>query len=173
VPRGAEPVGAQQMLQALMTPGEHHKAFARLAGDWIVAGRLWMDPADPPAETEGTARFDVVMNGLFVNEVLQMSVLGVPWEGRATFGFDNQSATHVSTWQDSFGSGILVFEGECTNHCREITMRSDPYLDPRMKRFVRMKTVSYLSDDDEARVEMYLVDGRTETQIGEIWYARK
>lgn len=169
----ADQAGMEQAMQAAMTAGPHHQAGAKLAGDWTVTSKFWMDPSQPPMETPGTAHFEVIMNGLFVNEIAQMTMMGMPWEGRGTFGYDNMTKKHISTWFDSMGSTILMFEGDCADNCGTITMYSNEYMDPMAGKNMRMKTVSHMVDDKNMTMTMFMVDGSNETKMGEISYVRK
>ena len=159
-------------MMAAMTPGPHHKQLAEQAGSWKTTSRMWMEPGQPPVETEGTATMEVLLDGRFVQEVSKATMMGMPWEGRGIFGYDNSSKKHIGTWFDSFGTMIMNFEGTCDGTCDVVTLNST-YYDPTSKKTKVMKSVSTTKSDDLVLTELFeVVDGK-ETKIMEISYERE
>jgi hypothetical protein len=157
---------------AAATPGTHHKAMAAKAGSWKTSNKLWMAPGQPPMETVGTSEIIAVLDGRFVQEVTKAEMMGGPWEGRGTFGYDNSSKKHIGNWLDSFGTAMMSLEGTCDGTCKTITM-SGEYFDPATKTTKAMKTVTTKISDDEALLTMYDIakDG-SEIKMGEVRYER-
>ena len=50
-----DPQAMMEVYQKLATPGEPHKLFATLAGNWTTTTKEWMEPGKPPTESTGTA----------------------------------------------------------------------------------------------------------------------
>ena len=156
---------------ALATPGPHHEALSAKAGSYKTTSKMWMDPSQPPMETAGTAEIEAVLGGRFVQEVTKANMMGMPWEGRGIFGYDNATKKHTGTWFDSFGTMMMSFEGTCKDHCKQISLTAN-YLDPVTKTEKGMKTVTEDKGDGVAVTTLYdLVDGK-EVKMGIITYER-
>lgn len=158
---------------AAATPGPHHQAMMKGVGNWTTTTKMWMQPGAPPTESTGTATVEGLMGGRFVMETDKSpDMMGMPWEGRGIFGYDNTTKKHVGMWFDSFGTMIMVFEGTCDGACKVVTMTSD-YMDPMTKTMKKMKIVGKEINADENVTMMYDVakDG-TETKTVEVTYKR-
>ena len=156
-----------------MAPGPHHQALMKEVGTWETHMKQWMQPGAPPMESTGSATLESLLGGRFLSEVVTSTMMGMPFEGRGVWGFDNATQKHVGTWFDSFGTMMLHFEGTCDGACKVVTMVSD-YLDPMTKSNKRMKSVSKSIDADHTVAELYDVakDGK-EIKMTEIAYTRK
>ena len=159
------------MMEA-MTPGPHHEQMATHAGSWKTTSKMWMEPGQPPTETSGIATIEVLMDGRFVHEITKANMMGMPWEGRGVFGFDNSSQKHIGSWFDSFGTTIMNFEGTCDGTCNVVTLQST-YFDPTSKSTKTMKSVSTVKSDDHHLMELFdVAEDGTESKIVEITYTR-
>jgi len=162
-----------QAMMAAATPGPHHEQLAKRAGSWKAVTTMVMQPGQPPMATTGKSVLETVMDGRFLQEVTQANMMGMPWEGRGVYGYDNTKKKHIATWYDSFGTMMMHFEGNCSGNCKTITSKSN-YFDPMSKSNKTMKTVSVMHSPDKATLTMFDVakDG-TETQTGEVVYTRE
>jgi hypothetical protein len=162
----------QQKYMELATPGPHHKMLAASAGTWDTKTKEYMQPGAPPTESTGTSKIESVMGGRFIEEVTTGTMMGMPWEGRGVFGYDNATQKHIGTWYDSWGTTQMAFQGTCSNSCKNVTMTST-YFDTVMKMEKKMKVVSKQTDNDHSTVEIFEVakDGK-ENRLLEIQYTR-
>lgn len=163
---------AMEAYMAAAAPGPHHEAMAAKAGSWKTTNKMWTKPGQPPMESTGTSELTTALDGRFLLEVTKASMMGMPWEGRGTFGYDNSTKKHIGNWFDSFGTTMMSFEGTCDGTCKTITLTGS-YLDPVTKTTKTMKTVTTDISDDEALLTMYDIakDG-SEIKMGEILYER-
>ncbi len=161
-----------QAMMAAATPGPHHAQLAKRAGSWKTHSTMHMGPDQPPMQSTGTAVLETVMDGRFVQEITKAPMMGMPWEGRGIYGYDNARKKHISTWYDSFGTMIMQFEGDCEGNCKTVTTKSN-YFDPGFKTMKTMKAVSVMNGPNKATLTLFDVakDGK-ETKIGEIVYTR-
>ena len=159
------------MMEA-MKPGPHHQAMMKSVGNWTTTTKMWMQPGAPPEETTGTTTIESLMGGRFLMETNKSTMMGMPWEGRGIYGYDNTTKKHVGTWFDSFGTMMMSLEGTCDGTCKVVTMTSD-YMDPSTKSMKKVKVVSKEVGPDENLTTIYDVakDG-TETKVMEMTYKR-
>jgi len=167
--------GAEEMaaMMAAMTPGPHHQAMMKSVGKWTTTSKTWMQPGAPPTESTGTATVEGLLDGRFIMETSKSTLMGMPFEGRGIFGYDNTTKKHIGTWFDSFGTMMMHLEGTCDGACKVLTMTSE-YMDPATKTMKKFKMVSKEVSPDETTNVMYDVakDG-TENKMMEMTYKRQ
>lgn len=112
-----------ELWQKLGTPGEPHKQLEGLAGKWTTETKEWMEPGKPPMEANGTVEMKSVLGGRFLQQEYTGSMMGQPYSGIGTTGYDNLRKKYVSTWIDSMGTGIFVMEGTATADGKIITLK--------------------------------------------------
>ena len=91
-------------------PTAEHKLLAEHAGTWKVHCKFYMEPGQPPMETE--AREVVEMVGPFwTASKFESNMMGMPFVGRATVGYEPHAKRWVSTWVDAMTPALFVFSG--------------------------------------------------------------
>jgi hypothetical protein len=95
------------------TPGAPHQALASTAGSYDLKIKSWHEPGGPAMEDTGTATRTMTLGGRVLVEEISASMMGMPFTGRGTTGFDNVSGKYWATWNDSMSTGIMVSEGTC------------------------------------------------------------
>lgn len=153
------------------TPGAPHKQLAAMAGSWNTRGRCWMEPGKPPVESAGRSEQKMVLDGRFLQQEFTGDMMGNPFKGLGFCGYDNHTGKYVSTWMDTMGTAIMVFEGTASEDGRTITQTSrcdDPVQGP-----MEWRSVTHFVDDDTLEFEMYAT-GRSgkEEKMMEITYTR-
>lgn len=170
-----EEMNMQEMMEVykkLGTPGAPHKTIASMAGSWTTKIRSWMKPEKPPVESTGTSEHKMILDGRFLQQEFRGQMMGTPFNGIGFMGYDNHTGKYVSTWMDSMGTAILLFEGTASEDGRTITQEAhydDPIQGPMVYR-----AVTKLVDDNTFEFEMYGTDktGKEEKMM-EIAYIRK
>jgi hypothetical protein len=157
---------------AFMTPGPEHKVLDACVGKWTSHIKMWMDPAAPAMESEGTAEGKWIMGGRYLQEDFKSTMMGMPFEGMGLTGFDNIKKAYVGSWIDNMGTGVTTMEGaydaakktiSCTSQCP----------DPTMTKYVSSRMVSTLVDANSHKLEMYGPDkSGKEFRCMEITYTR-
>lgn len=143
-----------EAMQKAMAPGEMHKHLAKMAGDWTFTNTMWMAPGQPPVESTGTMQAETILGGRYVQSVWKGQVMGQPFEGRATEGYDNVSKQYVSTWVDNMATGISYSTGTCEQGGKKCTSVSN-MSDPMTGGTTSMKSVITWVDDNTFKNEMY------------------
>ena len=116
----------QEMMEAykkLATPGEPHKQLASLAGSWTTQTKEWMEPGKPPMESTGSVEMKTLLDGRFLQQEFTGNMMGQPYSGIGTTGYDNLRKRYVSTWMDSMGTGIFTMEGTAGSDGKIITLK--------------------------------------------------
>jgi len=170
-PAQAQDAKEMEAMMAAATPGPHHAALASKAGSYKTTSTMWVKPGDPPMETVGTAELEATLGGRFIEEVTKATMMGMPWEGRGVFGYDNVTGKHTGVWYDSFGTMMMTFEGTCEEHCKKISLTST-YIDPMTKTEKAMKSVSVDKGNGNSLTTLYDLSEGKEMKIVEIIYER-
>lgn len=161
-----------ELWQQLGTPGAPHKQLESLAGSWTTETKHWMQPGKPPMESTGTVEMRPVFGGRFLQQEFTGSMMGQPYTGLGTTGYDNLRKKYVSTWIDSMGTGIFVMEGTATTDGTIITLKGGH--DEPGGGHMTHRAVWRLIDHNSQIFEMYGAHkGEKESKHMEIVYTRK
>ncbi|MGH9750861.1 MAG: DUF1579 family protein [Candidatus Polarisedimenticolia bacterium] len=110
------------------TPGAPHQWMASMAGRYDLKIRSWHEPGGPAMEETGSSTRKMILGGRVLVEDVSSSMMGTPFTGQGTRGYDNVSGKYWSTWTDSMSTGLMVSEGACDarNACTFIGAWNDP-----------------------------------------------
>lgn len=150
---GAGAPDMEAMMKA-MSPGEQHKQLARQVGDWTFTSKMWMDPSAPAMESSGTMQAVSLHGGRYVESTWKGNMMGMPFEGRATDGYDNIGKMYVSSWIDNMSTGIMYSTGTCDAAGKTCTHSGDMW-DPMTGQKSTMKSVITWMDDNSYKMEMF------------------
>ncbi|MFI5185815.1 MAG: DUF1579 domain-containing protein [Chitinophagales bacterium] len=172
----AQPMDSAAMMKAwqnFMTPGDMQKMLAKSDGVWNEEVSTWMDPGQPPQKSMSTCTNKMVLNGLYQESVHKGTMMGMPFEGHGTVGYDNAKKVFVSSWIDNMGSGIMYTEGTWDNATKSLVMKGKT-TDPMTGKDVGVREVMKFIDDNNQTMEMYGAgpDGK-EMKMMEIKFTRK
>ncbi|HYU30660.1 MAG TPA: DUF1579 domain-containing protein [Thermoanaerobaculia bacterium] len=143
----------EAMMKA-MAPGEMHKALAKMAGDWTFTNKFWMAPDQPAQESSGTMHAETILGGRYVQSVWKGDMMGQPFEGHGTDGYDNVSKQFVSSWVDNMGTGIMISTGSCEDGGKKCTSTGS-FSDPMTGGQSTMRSVVTWIDDNTFKNEMF------------------
>lgn len=153
-------------------PGVQHKLLDRMAGKWETVTKSWSSPDTPPDVSYGVCEQKMILGGRFLQQECSGEMMGDAFTGIGFTGYDNHTGKFVSTWMDSMGTAIYVFEGKPDAGGRGFTQKcsaDNPARGPMVWR-----SVCALKDDDTITFEMYgAVKGGREEKMMEMVYTRK
>lgn len=159
--------------QEYMTPGDMHKMMASWDGTWSSENTMWMEPGAPETKSTSTAVNKMVMNGMYQQSTHTGEMMGMPFSGMSTVGFDNHTQEFVSTWIDNMGSGIMVMKGPWDAATKTMTLKGK-MVDPGTKGEIAVRETFKIIDDNTQEMEMFITmpDG-TEFKNMNIKFTRK
>jgi hypothetical protein len=157
------------------TPGPAHKHLDYFTGKWDTTIRMWMEGAGKPAtETKGASETKWIMGGRFLLEETSGQIMGMPWRGMTTMGYDNFKKKYVVSHIDNMGTGLYTSEGKFDQANRVLTSfgkMDEPMTGEHDK---PIKYVIRILSKDKYVFEMFdEVGGPNEFKAGEITYTRK
>lgn len=153
-PAPAMDAAAMAAMQKAMTPGEQHKHLARMVGDWTFTNKMWMDPSQPAMESSGTMHGEAILGGRYVQSTWKGDMMGMPFEGRGTDGYDNVAKQYVSSWMDNMSTGMVYSTGTCDASGNKCSLKGD-MLDPMTGQKSYMRSEVTWMDANTFKNEMY------------------
>lgn len=154
-------------------PSESHKIFGKYVGKWTATTTMWMDPSAPPAvEKGGTSEFSLMMDGRFLAQKMSSSMMGMPFEGFGTTGYDNFRKEYVSTWIDNISTATMKMTGTMKDaDTLEMTgLMDEPMTGEKDK---KVRSTETWTDENHFVWAMYdNIPGKGEVKVMEINYAR-
>ncbi len=159
--------------QDFMTPGPMHKWLATHVGTWESEVQMWMDPAAPPTKSMSTDVVTMSMNGLFQIGNYTSTMMGMPFQGRSTLGYDNAKKKFVLTWIDTFSSGMVIMSGDYNPDTKTLSL-AGVQTDPMTGKDSPIRQVNVFHNENSYTSTMYGagLDGK-EMKFMEGTYKRK
>ena len=154
------------------TPGAPHQALASTAGTYDLKIRSWQEAGGPAMEEKGTATRTMTLGGRVLVEEVTSSMMGTPFNGHGTMGYDNVTGKYWSTWTDSMSTGVMVSEGTCD--AKQVCNFTGSWNDPITKGLVKARMISRWTSPTTQIFEMHVPgkDGK-EMKMMEITYTKK
>lgn len=146
------------------TPGEPHKMLAKSNGTWNGEVTMWMAPDAPPMTSTMTMTNKMVMDGRYQVSEAKGNMMGMPFNGMSTTGYDNHKKVYMSTWIDNMGTGVMKMEGPWDEASKSTTL-TGKMIDPMTGRECDFKEVYKIIDDNNQVMEMYGPDPKTGRQF--------
>lgn len=138
-----------------MTPGAEHQLLASKVGNWTATVSSWMAPGAPPEVGQATAVRKMALGGRVLVEEWSGNMMGMPFEGLGTSGFDNVSKTWWGTWTDNMGTGVMTMTGTCDTDGAKGCTHTGTFMDPMTgKQKTTRSTLTWTSPNDE-KMEMF------------------
>ncbi len=137
-----------------MTPGPMHKWMEKTNGTWQADITQWMDPQAPPTKSKATIVQSSLLGGRYVTSKYTGTMMGAPFEGISTMGYDNAKKLFVSTWIDNVGTGIVHMTGTYNETTKTLNL-SGFQTNPMNGKDGSIREEMTLIDDDSYSMVMY------------------
>ena len=154
----------------MIAPDENHKWLAQMAGSWNYEMAHRMAPEAPWEKVLGTADYTIEMGGRYLVQKVHAEMMGIPFEGAGTTAYDKVAGQYISTWYDSFGTGIMIFKGQREGNTY---ISSGEYMDPMTMTTQIHRMVVSVESDNKHKMEYFVTPkGGEEFQSLTIKYTR-
>jgi Protein of unknown function (DUF1579) len=164
---GVRVAGAQA---PVMTPGEQHKVFAKMAGKWTGRMKVWSSaaPTAPPLEATEETETRVILGGRFAYEEAKGSMMGMPMQRVSILGYDNYRKVYTLVFYSSMGTATNTATGGFDAAGKVLTLRGE-FDEPDGR--TPFKNVIRIESDDVHVFESYRIhpDGKELKLIEEIF----
>ncbi len=159
----------QKKMEAAGTPGPAHKVLDPLTGEWKAEVKCWMEPGSEPKVSAGSAKTKWILNGRFLEEEFHGEMMGKPFTGRTTLGYDNIKQTYNAVWISDMQTSTFISEGKGDN--KVITLEGKTDCPASGQKNIPVKLVYRLLSRDKFVFEMF--NGSEGEKSMEITYTRK
>ncbi|HUR67068.1 MAG TPA: DUF1579 family protein, partial [Chitinophagaceae bacterium] len=119
------PIDSAMMMkvwQENMTISENHKMMAKGNGTWTGEATMWMANGAPPTTSTVTAVTESIYGGLYSQSKQSGDMMGSPFQGVSTMGYDNLKKEFFSTWIDNMGSGVITMTGQYDDAAKKLNL---------------------------------------------------
>lgn len=157
------PVDSATAMKTMMeagTPGKEQAMLAKSNGTWKAETTMWMAPGAPPMKSTGVATNKMIMGGRYQEMSFKGDMMGAPFEGLGTTGYDNAKKVWTNSWVDNMSTGIMSMEGTWDEATKSLTF-TGKMLCPANGKMCEMKQVQKMVDDNTQLMEMYGPDMKT------------
>ena len=139
-------------------PTAEHNALREHAGTWKVHSTFYMDPSQPPMEIEAKETIEMFGN-FWTKSLYEADMMGMPFQGSATLGYDPNKKEYISTWQDTMSPTYFKFTGNFEGDT--LVMRGSAF-DCAMNMEANYRTTEHHDSPDKRTFEMFveLPDGK-------------
>ena len=140
------------------SPAPSTRCSRRTSATWDATVEMFMAPGAPPALSKGTETV-TMMGGFWQLSEFKSEMMGQPFEGRGTMGYDPAKKKYVGTWVDTMTPGYYTVEGTYDAATKTLTgVMEGP--DPSGQ-VAKTKETTVWKDADTRVFTMYAPDGQT------------
>lgn len=130
------------------TPGAMHSWMEKTNGTWEGDVSSWMTSDAPPSTSKAVNVQSSVLGGRYVTGKFSGSMMGQPFNGISTMGYDNAKKVFTSTWIDDMGTGIVHMTGTYNEATKTLSLKGHQ--------------TNFMSGKDSGiREEMVMIDDNT------------
>jgi len=169
----AQDKAMMEAFEKMAAVGQNHKLLEYMLGDWTTVAKMWMQPGAPPSESLGSCTSKSAMGGRYVVSEYKGMMMGKPFEGLATTGYDNTTGKFVATWRDDMSTGIMLTTGSYDPAAKSFTYWSEAPDPMQPKVMVKVREVFKVVDKDKHLMEWYETRDGKEAKTMEVTYTRK
>lgn len=113
----AAPVAAQ-----MPQPTKQHKMLAHQVGIWDAKLEYLDFATGKPATSKGVSIRKLPLGSFWLVDNFQADMMGMPFKGMGTTGYDPQKKKLVGTWIDSMTPSLMVVEGNFDEEGKVMTL---------------------------------------------------
>lgn len=171
-PTQPDPKAMEEAWMKLMEKNEHHERFKGMEGTWEAVVKHWMEPGAPAMEAKGSMVNTLIHDGRYVQHEFKGDMMGQPFTGSGTFGYNNATKQYEGTWIDNMGTGTMFMTGTYDEKTKTYTSTGEMDMGPGIGK-VKMRDVVQIVDNDHHLQTMYhAFGGGPEAKVMEISYTR-
>ena len=154
-------------------PGPQHELLKNFEGNFEAAVQFWMQPGAEPMASEGKMQSRWILGNRFLAQHYASDFMGMPFEGRGMFGFNNVDGRFEGVWADTMSTGMMTEAGSYDAGSKTFTMIGR-VTNPETKKVMKKKTVISLTGPNQHTMSMHFCeDGAAEYwKCMEIAYTR-
>jgi hypothetical protein len=167
---------AQQEQQQPQTPqpSQQHRLLHKDVGTWDAEITVFSpQEAAPSMKSKGTEKNELLPGGMWLLSRFEGEMIGMPFAGSGTTGYDPVEKKYVGTWVDSMSPHMMIIKGDYDAATKTMTNTGEGR-DLATGQTYTAKLVSRYVDDNTRTFEMHMPgeDGKP-WKVMEIKYTRR
>ncbi|MFK7738848.1 MAG: DUF1579 domain-containing protein [Planctomycetota bacterium] len=103
-------------------PQKEHQPLAAQVGTWDAKMEYTDFTTGKAATSKGTSIRKQPLGGMWLIDQFQTTMMGMPFKGMGTTGYDPAKKKYVGTWIDSMTPSLMVLEGNYDKTGKILTM---------------------------------------------------
>src|SRR5688572_9167257 len=124
-----------QDMPEMPKPRKEHEWLQQLVGEWTSEAEATMDPSKPPMKLKGTESSRMI-GGFWAMCELKGEMMGTPYTGILTLGYDEEKKKYVGTWIDSMTGYLWTYTGSLDAGSKMLSLDTEgPGHDGKLCRF--------------------------------------
>ena len=140
------------------TPGPEHEMLKKDVGTWDATVEMFTAPGAPPAVSKGTETV-TMLGGFWQLSEFKSEMMGQPFEGRGTSGYDPVKKKYVGIWVDTMTPGYSTVEATYDPATKSMTGTMEGTGPDGI--LAKTKETTEWKDADTRVFTMYAPDGQT------------
>ena len=152
---------AQKAWMDYATPGAMHKMMADWCGEWKGESSMWMSPDSAAITGSSSMSTKMIFDGRYQEGTYEGNMMGMPFQGKMTMGYDNAKKEFVSSWIDNMGTGILFTSGTWDDASKTLTLQGEQSDPTRPGKTCHFRETLKIVDNNTQIMSMYGPDMKT------------
>ncbi len=150
---------------------QNHELLKQFLGVWSCDVTSYM-PGGQTANSKGIMTCLKTFEGRFVTSTYSGQMMGQPFQGVSTMGFNSVKNQFESTWIDNMSTGIMFETGKCDSSGKTFTF-TGKFDDPMSGQTKLSKSVYTFQNADTYTLDMFETEsGGNETKMMSITFTR-
>ncbi|WP_286972045.1 DUF1579 domain-containing protein [Flavobacterium sp. UBA4854] len=170
-----EPLDSAAQMKAWIayaTPSEAHKLMADEVGSWNCDMTFWTEPNGKPQKSTSVAEIKMILGGRYQEAVYKGTMMGQPFEGKATLAYNNASEEYTSTFIDNMGTGMMVGMGKYNQAAKSMEFKGE-MVNPVNGEKTPYREIYTIVDPKTRKMEMFDMKNGSEYKSMEIVMKKK
>lgn len=145
----------------------------QLVGEWDMTFKVYLGPEQPPALSKGTDSVRA-LGGSWVISEMSTTMLGTPYTGVMSLGYDLTKERFQGTYIDAFGCMLWVYKGTLNESGDTLTLESEGPSPQDPEKTVRYReSIRLTGPDTRTFTSVYEAEEGKWVKVVEIEYQRK
>ena len=123
------------------------KWLKQLVGEWDAQFKMYMQPDQPPMEVAGSDSVRALGDHWIVSET-KTTMMGAPFSGILSVGYDPQKEHFNGTWIDSMGGHLWIYKGTLNDAGDTLTLETEGPSMQALDKTARYKEVIQITGED-------------------------
>ena len=157
----------------VIEPTKQHEVLKKDVGTWDAVVKVWPMEGAKPMESKGVEKNEMLKGGLWLTTRFEGEVIGTPFIGIGSFGYDPAEEKYVGAWVDTMTPHMMTTKSDYDEKTKTMTGISETR-DPMTGEKYNAKMITRYNDDGTRVMEMHRAgkDGK-ESKVMEISYKRR